>query len=227
MTYPDAYLNHYAEIEGTKMKIEIDNNTLAAMKLFAATKDVRYYLNGLLLEIGRHESRLVGTNGHMMAALRIECDQPPIREPVRVILPNDGLTHVKKKGTVTVSVGSPALQDSSACAIAVECGGVSWSGLSIDGRYPDWRRIVPASASGDTAQFDPHYMTLFQDAAALLARGKTPMATFAHNGNSPAIVDVGDENFIGVLMPWRAEPVSTAPAWASCDVNVPSVQVAA
>ena len=227
MTYPDAYLNHYAEIEGTKMKIEITIPAahVSAIKLFAAKKDVRYYLNGLLLELGRHESRLVATDGHTLAALRIECDQPAISEPISVIIPNEGLAHVKKKGDVTVSVGGDA-SDASHHAVTVEYGGVTWSGISVDGKYPNWRTVVPSTLSRELAQFNPHYMALFQDAAMLL-RGRLANATFAHNGTNPALVDIGHGDFFGIIMPLRAEPVFVPPAWATRDVTLPSMQVAA
>lgn len=201
---------------------------LSAVKLFASKQDVRYYLNGVCFEIGRYESQLAATNGHVLAVLRVESDQPSISEPLRVIIPLEGLAHVKKKGDVTVSVGSPADEYSNAYPVTVEAGGVSWSGLAIDGSYPDWRRLVPRELSGEAAQYNPDYVIQFQTAGWLLHQlGRRAGVAIGHNGLNAAVVDVGIKNFFGIIMPQQAPDVEKAPAWAARGVNLPPQQVAA
>jgi DNA polymerase-3 subunit beta len=48
------------------MKIYTSLSALRAVSALAARDDIRYYLNGVLIEASAHTTRLVGTNGHVM-----------------------------------------------------------------------------------------------------------------------------------------------------------------
>ena len=50
-----------------EIKLTVRAEAIAVLKLFASDKDVRYCLNGINLEIGAAESRLVATDGSMLA----------------------------------------------------------------------------------------------------------------------------------------------------------------
>jgi len=65
------------------MEIEtiVNARIIAALRLFAAEKDVRGYLNGINLEIGPGETRLVATNGAMLGCFRVVSLQPDIKAP--------------------------------------------------------------------------------------------------------------------------------------------------
>lgn len=52
--------------------ITIELAQLRAAMLFAAKRDVRYYLNGVFLEIGVGEFRLASTDGHVLSVQRCE-----------------------------------------------------------------------------------------------------------------------------------------------------------
>ena len=55
-----------------------------------AQQDVRYYLNGLLLEIGGDYLRAVATDGHRLAAADIPLDAGAADTPRQIIVPRKG-----------------------------------------------------------------------------------------------------------------------------------------
>ena len=61
------------------MKITIDRNALKAVSRFAAIKDIRYYLQGVLIESTPLQTRLAATDGHTLAVHR--ADAAPMKSP--------------------------------------------------------------------------------------------------------------------------------------------------
>ena len=197
--------------------ITIEVNALKAIMLFTAdVKEVRYYLKGIHLETGPEGARLTATNGHVLAAHFI---------PGRFMVSD---------GTIPGDLVANALKISgkaTALDIEIEAGAYrpfyTLAGLraeAIDGRYPDVMRIIPQSApSGQCAQFDPEYVARWGKAAKLLGKGK--YVGIAHDGpHNAALVDVGREDFFGVMMPRRQDggALPTVPPWAFSKVNPPA-----
>lgn len=209
-----------------EIKLTVRAEIIAALKLFAADKDVRFYLNGINLEIGATESRLVATNGYSLGCFRIESEQPEVTTPLgNIIIPNDLLKPIKAKGMVEILIGpletkkdaeGEEVPVSSARPVTLTYAGVSMSGKTLDGAFPDWRRVIPSKVSGEAAQFNPAYVGLLAKVAAALY-GKSKYVGIGFNGNDAALLDFGDENFVGVLMPLRPNAVTaprTPPSWA-------------
>jgi len=48
------------------MKIHISRNKLKAAAYFSARDDIRYYLNGILIESTPMQTRIVATDGHAL-----------------------------------------------------------------------------------------------------------------------------------------------------------------
>lgn len=104
-----------------------------------AQQDVRYYLNGLLLEFYADKIRAVATDGHRLALCDIEA-QTSAREVQQIILPRKAVAELGKlldgaDQPVTVRVGSNHIQFTTAQ--------VSFISKLIDGRFPDYQRVVP------------------------------------------------------------------------------------
>ena len=209
-----------------EIKLTVRAEIIAALKLFAADKDVRFYLNGINLEIGATESRLVATNGHYLGCFRIESEQPEVTTPLgNIIIPNDLLKPIKAKGMVEIAIGPLEIKKdakgeevpvSSARPVTLTYAGVSMSGKTLDGIFPDWRRVIPSKVSGEAAQFEPAYIGQLAKVSAALY-GKNKYVGIGFNGNGAALLDFGDENFVGVLMPLRPNAVTapqTPPSWA-------------
>jgi hypothetical protein len=81
--------------------------------------------------------------------------------------------------------------------------------------YPDYRKMVPKSVTGEAAQFDISLLNRINKAAeALHGKREISCVRIAYNGQAPALIHLADENFTGCIMPLRDQEVpSEAPAW--------------
>lgn len=199
--------------------ITLPLDTLKALLQAAAKKDTRYYLVGILVDRRENDCTLVATNGHMLLAVP---HSPPeggtLALPVgQYIIPRELVETVKAppSGMVTITI------DAAAQTVTIE-GASTVTGKLIDGKYPDWRRVVPASADNVPTQYDPTYLAAFHKAALLLGapkHGAIPFVTF-HNGGKAATITFPRHDARGVLMPMRHNsdgilPVfEDVPAWA-------------
>ena len=176
--------------------IEIVKKTLDAVALFAARKDTRYYLNGVLFEMTPGCCRVVATDGHTLAVATVYDDT--IAENKSVIVPIDVIARLPKAKTVDF--------DFSADVVSIRADGVELKTPPIDGRFPQWRRIIPATVSGIAAQFAPDYVARVGKAAKLLGCKLQPH--IHHNGGvAPLACPVtffGRPDFTAILMPLKA-----------------------
>ena len=222
-----------------EIKLTVRAEIIAALKFFAADKDVRVYLNGINLEIGATESRLVATNGHYLGCFRIESEQPEVTTPLgNIIIPNDLLKPIKAKGMVEIAIGpletkkdakGEEVPVSNARPVTLTYAGLSMSGKTLDGTFPDFRRVIPSKVSGEAAQFDPAYIGQLAKVAAALYGKENKHVGIGFNGNDAALLDFGDENFVGVLMPLRPNVVTaprTPPDWWADSLRIATDPVA-
>ena len=103
-----------------------------------AQQDVRYYLNGLLLEAEGNILRAVATDGHRLALSELELDTPAQRSG-QVILPRKAVLELQRlldgDGEVTVTLGTNHVR--------AQLGGIRFTSKLIDGRFPEYGRVVP------------------------------------------------------------------------------------
>ena len=104
-----------------------------------AQQDVRYFLNGMLIELGGGHVRAVATDGHRLAMSNLVSEQAA--EGVKqVIVPRKGVVELQRllnevDGEVDLTVGSNHL-----CA---ESPDYSLTTKLVDGRFPDYQRVIP------------------------------------------------------------------------------------
>ncbi|HEB55094.1 MAG TPA: DNA polymerase III subunit beta [Gammaproteobacteria bacterium] len=124
-------------------EFEIQQNTLRDIidkTAFAmAQQDVRYYLNGLMLEVSNQALRAVATDGHRLAYCEKEISID-IADIKQVILPRKGVLELVRllsdsDQTARIIVGSNHLQ--------VEFNELRLTSKLIDGRFPDYNRVMP------------------------------------------------------------------------------------
>ena len=129
------------------VKFEIATETLADLlestHFAMAHQDVRYYLNGLLLEMDTHSIRAVATDGHRLAltdkTIELELDGPK-----QYILPRKGVLEISRllnaaEEQVVVTIGENHLR--------VDAGSQSLTTKLVDGRFPDYERVIPRESS--------------------------------------------------------------------------------
>jgi DNA polymerase-3 subunit beta len=107
-----------------------------------AQQDVRYYLNGLLLETGEGRLRAVATDGHRLALSDISLEGAD-GATSQVIIPRKGVLELQKllegDGDVQISVGSNHVR--------IEVGSIRFTSKLIDGRFPDYDRVIPKTGA--------------------------------------------------------------------------------
>ena len=105
-----------------------------------AQQDVRYYLNGLMLEIGPEYLRAVATDGHRLAASDMVMSGSLTVEPRQIIVPRKGVLEIQK---LLSSGGDPAKIVVGSNALRMSVAGAQLTTKLIDGRFPDYERVIP------------------------------------------------------------------------------------
>ena len=121
-----------------KVLKQLIENTNFAM----AQQDVRYYLNGLLLEISNGVVRSVATDGHRLALCSYDCDVSPA-DTLQIIIPRKGVTELVKlledtDDVVEVQIG--------ANHIKISLNEYVFTSKLIDGQFPDYERVIPKNS---------------------------------------------------------------------------------
>ena len=165
---------------------------LKAVMMAAAKKDVRYYLNGVMVRNGE----LVATNGHM--ALMTKSDG--IKSDGEYIIDNDTL-----KMIVTVHKGIKGDNPVEVIDSMTTTGNSKISITPVDGKFPDVNRVIPQETSGEIAHFNYEYLLACQKANCEFLDRKCVYIKLQHNGQSAAKFESDDDGnkLIGVVMPVR------------------------
>lgn len=102
-----------------------------------AHQDVRYYLNGLFLEIKEGMIRTVATDGHRLALSEAPTD---IEKEYEVILPRKAVLEL---GRLLSDKEGPIEVELSANHARIHVGETSFTTKLIDGKFPDYRGVLP------------------------------------------------------------------------------------
>lgn len=216
-------------------KIYFNRYALHAVSLFSAREDIRYFLNGILVEATANTTRLIATDGHTMG---IHQSLQSGNSEGRVIIPIDVVDYMLLWSKVDIRYE---------LTIADECRvdsvGAATVFKGVDGKFPDYKKVVPESLSGEPGQFNPMYIARCAKAGAALKGQLIPeedyderddeelrefpgisatgygVPAIGHNGlKASAVVSCGDANLLMVVMPMDATRIPIADfAWAKAD----------
>ena len=139
----------YPNLESWQGEVEFELNRQQLRKLLddtafsMANQDVRYYLNGLLFEVDNGTLRTVATDGHRLALSSMELGVTAGQQK-QVIIPRKGVLELMRllvadDQSIRLSIGQNHIRliDSQ----------FSFSSKLIDGRFPDYRRVLPRNSS--------------------------------------------------------------------------------
>lgn len=103
-----------------------------------AEQDVRYFLNGMLLEVKNNKLYAVAADGHRLAMNYL--DLATAAKPLRIIVPRKGVLEVMRivdeaNTDLQITVSNSHMQ--------VKTGGVTVTTKLLDGRFPDYERVIP------------------------------------------------------------------------------------
>jgi DNA polymerase-3 subunit beta len=106
-----------------------------------AQQDVRYYLNGVLLETADKKLKSVATDGHRLA-ISERAYQRATGTDKQVILPRKGVQELVRileagQAETKLEIGSNHFR--------VSAQGLVFTSKLIDGRYPDYTKVIPAN----------------------------------------------------------------------------------
>lgn len=197
------------------MKLTIDTGVILGLLKIAPKKDVRYYLNDINVELDGHDATLVATNGHMLAA--VKCELVSENENYQnIIIPCSALDILKLKPRKKLVIDASTYP-----TLTFDYNGTGLRCNAVDAKYPDWRRVIPKTVSGEAAMYNSDYIAAMAGALMLISgRKKVAEMTVLMNGSGPALItSPAAQNFVGVLMPmWQSEDscvITEAPAWAT------------
>ncbi|HQQ64346.1 MAG TPA: DNA polymerase III subunit beta [Pseudomonadales bacterium] len=123
------------ELQQKQMKRLID-----AVSFSMAQQDVRYYLNGMLLEIGPDAVRSVATDGHRLALCTLNMPVEGVSSPRQSILPRKGVMELVRflaDGDVPVRVMLGANH------LRAQTEDFTFTTKLVDGKFPDYERVLP------------------------------------------------------------------------------------
>lgn len=195
----------------TQLKVTIHRNALKAASRFSAVKDIRYYLNGVLVESSPLETRLVATDGHAMLVHRSGAKEEN-EGAWSGIIPNDAVKAMLAwKGDKNSKFMPFTLTVLSATEVRADWVGQSIIFRPIDGTFPDYRKVIPTEISGEPAYFDPKLLMRVRDAADDLRTCKSEECRFSQtmNGERGAIFPI-DTDCFAIVMPLRNVPRDVA-----------------
>jgi len=128
-----------------------------------AHQDVRYYLNGLLLDLREHSLRCVATDGHRLALVETS-HSAGVGTPRQIIIPRKGVLELQGlfesgDGTVELEFGRNHLR--------IRRHDVVFTSKLIDGRFPDYEAVIPIGADKQVRLVRDQVRSALQRAAIL------------------------------------------------------------
>jgi DNA polymerase III subunit beta len=115
-------------------------NLLDHVSFSMAQQDVRYFLNGMLLEVSRDHVRSVATDGHRLAMYTLAEPSPDLGDRLQAIVPRKGVTEISRllddtDQVVTLHIGSNHLR--------VTVADFTLTTKLVDGKFPDYEKVIP------------------------------------------------------------------------------------
>lgn len=122
------------EVPSKKLKYLFEKTSFAM-----AIQDVRYYLNGLFVEIKRDRIVAVATDGHRLAKVE-ELLELDIEEETQIILPRKTVVELNK---LLGNDSEIVRMDLSEKVFRIFVDDTVLTSKLIDGRFPDYARVIP------------------------------------------------------------------------------------
>jgi DNA polymerase-3 subunit beta len=111
---------------------------LAQVAYAMAAQDIRYYLNGLLMQVMGTELRMVATDGHRLALSSNTLDQEYAK--TEVILPRKTVLELTRQLADSEDPVEIVITGNQAC---FRFGPIELITKLIDGKFPDYERVIP------------------------------------------------------------------------------------
>ena len=178
--------------------VTVTTQAVKAATLFAATKDVRYYLKGVYLEARDGKIFMVATDGGAMFVNRVTVEQDAPIADFGVIVPIDTIKMFAKTQScwLTIKIDGES--------ITLSDGAINTTAKAVEGKFPNWRMVLPEdNGSPDhPGHYNVDYLTACVKAGKLYGRkgyNCVPVST----GKEKAGVMWFDDDSLAIIMPLR------------------------
>ena len=199
---------------------EVNLKVLNKLAKLAPKENIRYYLNGVQVNIYPDHSIYAVTNGHYLAMYQETIENP---DTVSLIIPRETLVNTKP---ISKYANKARLEQS----------GDQWviqntMFHAVDATYPDIIKVLPSpdnlSADNPAQDFNIDYLYALNKCYQKVSGMKLGNLRIMYNKDktSGAFLD-GNDQFIAVLMPMRQE-AGTTPEWYDCMVQSVKPAIAA
>jgi DNA polymerase III subunit beta len=150
-------------VERVSLQESVLKDLIARTAFAMAHQDVRYYLNGLLLDLRDKTLRCVATDGHRLALSDTQLDSE-VSSRRQIIIPRKGVLELQGlfeagEGLVELELGRNHIR--------VRRDSVTFTSKLIDGRFPDYEAVIPIGADKEIRVGREEFRFALQRAAIL------------------------------------------------------------
>lgn len=210
------------------MKFTIPRNILAALAVTMAKNDVRYYLNGVLIEVHERELFAVSADGNRLSVYH--ATHEPVEEIGSIILAGDFVERlVKSKSRLNVNSRIKSAYKNMGNDMTIVTDGFDAvckdryvMGQLIDGLFPKWRKVLAHNtkvlAQDKHIDVQPRFVGDIAKQGNLIMKGTPPRLCacgWSETEIRSALVGFWREDFTSLVMGLcfeRADTVSV-PSW--------------
>ena len=197
--------------------VNIYRNKLKAAARFMAVNDTRHTLNGVLIESNELQSRIVSTDGHTLFATRDDAKGDNEGSFVGIMPADTVKTILAWKAPYKSANDTPVVltmgDDPAGEHRAAWAGNICVFRL-IDGKFPDYMRVVPATLEAGISFFQPEYLLRCTKAAIDLNTSAKGFFDFKCAQDGTGIAVFSSQAF-AVIMPIKTTVADVADvAWA-------------
>ena len=170
---------------------------LKALQHLSAQKDVRNYLNGVYVEFRPDKTIYVATDGHVFGRLIDSgCAEKGIRS---IIMPIAEIEKIRLRKS-HADYAEIAFNDNGTVNFFYR------TITPIDGKFPDYERIIPKETSGEVGNYDFTLLNKFAMVHKALGSRDFGCCKLDQNGAEGAarVTFRSHPEFTGVIMPFRS-----------------------
>jgi hypothetical protein len=185
--------------------MELQVNLLNAALQCAGTKDIRHYLNGVLVDvIDATRYNIVSTDGHVLFAGHGHTDSDNVLLPIgQYLIPSDAI-----KAALKGYKGANITFDGAGIADKFILGNSLFE--LNDGKFPDYMRVIPSHDSEERVKtfnqastYQPELISRATKAVQIAQNIKHPTLIQYGPMNSGVVVGDSRDSFV-VIMPFRS-----------------------
>jgi DNA polymerase-3 subunit beta len=143
--YPSIEID--GAIKGFKVQEKVLKRLIEKTQFAMAQQDVRYYLNGLLLEMNDGVLRAVATDGHRLAMSEESIDVGNSEE-FQIIIPRKAVLEL---GRMLEDIDKEVSVEVGTNNVRVIMGETVFTSKLIDGKFPDYRKVIPSGTDKHVA----------------------------------------------------------------------------